>query len=55
MHRAGEPPLEYLTRHGWTVTVYAGLYRAHKGKGPASRLVDGPTAKRLALILGWYP
>jgi hypothetical protein len=54
-HRSGEPPLEWLTRHGWTVTVYPGLLRANRGEGPYYRLVDGPTARELALSLGWYP
>lgn len=53
-HRSGETPLEWLTRHGYTVTHYAGLVRANRGQGEAYELHDGYTARDLAEKLGWY-
>jgi hypothetical protein len=52
--RQGEKPLEYMTRHGFTVHVFGGFYRAQKKTSDGERReVEDTSLRDVAARLGW--
>lgn len=67
-HMSNEPPLEFMTRHGYEVQCLADCFTARRYTKPLKNshgiaivgrvcLEDwmGPTARSLATAIGWYP
>lgn len=52
----GEPPMEWLSRHGWDIHCYDG-YRVAKKllANGTTREEVAETTRKLATKLGWYP
>lgn len=55
-HLAGEPPMEWLARQGWTVHCYPGA-RVAKRKNQDGTTTEhtADSMSRLAIEIGWYP
>ena len=57
-HKAGESPLNFILRHGFTLLCYEGLRiarRFDKKTGACLEEWHAETAYKLAKVIGWYP